>query len=139
MAVTAEPALSFPRAARLLRAAEFEQALRRADLRLRNGPLRLNVVFTRMHTDRPGGARLGLIVGKKAVPQAHARNRIKRIVRDRFRRERPVLGCADVLVQVVRPVTGNELHRCLDELFGEVRDKVQAFAGSQASGGKQDA
>jgi len=128
MAATSEPLYPFPRTARLLRAAEFERVLRYPDLRLRNGPLRLNVVFTRMHgVQEPEGAllekaRLGLIVGKKAVPQAHARNRIKRVVRDRFRRARLALGCADIVVQVSGPVTRVELHRCLDALFDEVHE-----------------
>lgn len=106
---------TFPRQARLIRAREFEQALRRPDARLRAGPLRLNVVFNRMHH-----ARLGLVVGKKAVAQASDRNRIKRVIRDRFRRVRAELPAADLVVRVVGPLSRAQLHRQLDRLIDEL-------------------
>lgn len=106
---------SFPRQARLIRAREFEQVLRRPDARLRAGPLRLNVVFNRMHH-----ARLGLVVGKKAVAQASDRNRIKRVIRDRFRRIRAELPAADLVVRVVGPLSRAQLHRQLDRLFDDL-------------------
>lgn len=117
------PAFAFPPSARLLKSVEFEQVLRRADIRLRDGPLRLNAVFNRMHD-----ARLGLIVGKKAIPRAHARNRVKRIVRNRFRCCRATLGSVDVVVQVVGPVTPARLHQHLDQLFGELAGRYRAAA-----------
>ncbi len=106
---------SFPRQARLIRARDFEQVLRRPDARLQAGPLRLNVVFNRMHH-----ARLGLVVGKKAVSQASDRNRIKRVIRDRFRRVRTELPAADLVVRVVGPVSRAQLHRQLDRLIDEL-------------------
>ena len=109
------PREGFPRQARLTRSADFERVLRHPDLRLSAGPLRLNAVFTRMHAGR-----LGLIVGKKAVAKAHARNRIKRIIRDRFRRERADLPAADLVIRVVAPVARDELQRRLDELFARL-------------------
>ena len=109
----------FPRQARLTRARDFERVLRKPDFRLSAGPLRLNVVFNRMHT-----ARLGLIVGKKSVSRATARNRIKRVIRDRFRRVRSELPCVDVVVRVVAPVTRTDLHRHLDRLLAELMQKT---------------
>lgn len=117
------PAFAFPPSARLLKSVEFEQVLRRADIRLRDGPLRLNAVFTRMHD-----ARLGLIVGKKAIPRAHTRNRVKRIVRNRFRCCRSTLGPVDVVVQVVGPVAPAQLHRHLDHLFDELEGRCRSAA-----------
>lgn len=108
---------NFPRHARLVRAREFEQVLRRPDVRLRFGPLRLNAVFNRMHY-----ARLGLIVGKKAVARASARNRIKRVIRDRFRKARFDLPDLDLVVRVVGPLTRAQLHLQLDRLFEEIGD-----------------
>ncbi len=105
----------FPRAARLTRAVEFEKVLRHPDFRLRSGPLRLNAVFNRMHC-----ARLGLVVGKKAVARAHARNRIKRVIRDRFRRRRSDLDSLDIVIRVTGPVEVADLDRFLDRLFTEV-------------------
>ncbi len=109
----------FPRQFRLTRARDFERVLRAPDFRLSAGPLRLNAVFNRMHT-----ARLGLIVGRKSVSRATARNRIKRVIRDRFRRIRSELGSVDVVVRVVAPVTRMELHRHLDRLLTELKRKT---------------
>jgi ribonuclease P protein component len=105
----------FPRQLRLTRAREFEQVLRRPDARLKAGPLRLNLVFNRMHH-----ARLGLIVGKKAVARASARNRIKRVIRDRFRKAQNELPAVDLVVRVVGPVDRAHLHRHLDRLLAEL-------------------
>lgn len=106
---------SFPRQLRLTRAREFEQVLRRPDVRLGSGPLRLNLVFNRMQH-----ARLGLIVGKKSVARASARNRIKRVIRDRFRKAQTELPPVDLVVRVVGPVGRVHLHRHLDRLLAEL-------------------
>lgn len=107
----------FPRQARLVRPREFEQVLRRPDARLRAGPLRLNVVFNRMQH-----ARLGLIVGKKAVSRAAARNRVKRVIRDRFRRALSGMPAADLVIRLVGPISRAQLHHQLDRLFDELRE-----------------
>ena len=117
----------FPRQVRLVRAREFEQVLRRPDLRISAGPLRLNAVFNRMH-----GARLGLVVGKKAVSRASARNRIKRVIRERFRTTRGDLPAADLVVRVVGPIGRTELHAQLDRLFRELIAKGRPASGSGA-------
>lgn len=70
-------------------------------------------------------ARLGLIVGKKAVPKAHDRNRLKRIVREHFRGARYGLGSVDVVVRLNGPIANGELHRRLDALFSEVAEKAR--------------
>ena len=57
---------------------------------------------------RPDGlndARLGVVVGKKLLKRAVDRNRVKRIVREQFRRERPQLPPCDLIVRLaVKPV-----------------------------------
>ena len=73
-------------------------------------------------------ARLGLIVGKKAVSKASARNRIKRVIRDRFRTAQNELPPVDIVVRVVGPVQRDRLHQHLDRLLDEMRslpDSVQ--------------
>jgi ribonuclease P protein component len=56
---------------------------------------------------RPDGlndARLGVVVGKKLLKRAVDRNRVKRIVREQFRRERPQLPPCDLIVRLaVKP------------------------------------
>jgi len=77
-------------------------------------------------------ARLGLVVGKKAVARASARNRIKRVIRERFRRERRMLGSVDLVVRVVGPIQRSELHRQMDRLVVELKLK----AADAATNGK---
>lgn len=113
------PVSSFPRSARLTRPSQFEAALRKPDHRLGAGPLRIAAVRNRMHS-----ARLGLIVGKKAIARAHARNRVKRIIRDRFRRARYALGGYDMVVRVVGSVSDQELHQLLNRLFADLEKKA---------------
>lgn len=110
---------TFPRSVRLTRPADFEQTLRHPEFRMRSGPLRIAVVQNRMHT-----ARLGLIVGKKAIAQAHARNRVKRIIRDRFRRAQTELGNIDLVVRVAEAASASEVHAALDSLFTDLEKKA---------------
>ena len=52
---------------------------------------------------RPDGlndVRLGVVVGKKLLKRAVDRNRVKRIVREQFRRERPNLPACDLIVRL---------------------------------------
>ena len=112
---------SFPRRVRLTRARDFERVLRRPELRLSSGPLRVNAVFNRM-----AGARLGLVVGKRAVSRASARNRIKRVLRERFRQARAELPELDVVVRVVGPVSRRQLHGHIDRLFQNLKEKAAA-------------
>lgn len=72
-----------------------------------------------MHT-----ARLGLIVGKKAIAQAHARNRVKRIIRDRFRRAQAELGGIDLVVRVAEAANARDVHTALDSLFTDLERKA---------------
>ncbi len=73
-----------------------------------------------MHT-----ARLGLVIGKKAIARAHDRNRAKRIIRSRFRHARPALGDVDLVVRVVAPTSDRELHTALDSLFTQLENKAR--------------
>ena len=67
-------------------------------------------------------ARLGLIVGKKAVARASARNRIKRVVRERFRMAGDTLPPVDLVIRLVAPVSRTQLHRHMDRLLAELAD-----------------
>jgi ribonuclease P protein component len=70
-------------------------------------------------------ARLGLVVGKKAIARAHSRNRVKRIIRDRFRRVRFELGGVDLVIRVLGRVSARELHQRLDLLFSDLEKKTR--------------
>lgn len=117
-AVDKKPDWRFSRHVRLTRAGEFERALRNPEFRIRRGSLRLDAVTNTMQT-----ARLGLVVAKRAVAKAHDRNRIKRIVRNRFRNARPRFASLDLVIRVVAPVDRAQLHATLDSLFAELEER----------------
>lgn len=83
---------ALPRSARLVRRDDFGRVFQ--------GPTRYSDrYFTVLSRPGPGpGARLGLAIGKKAARRAVDRNRLKRQVREAFRRRRTELGAVDVVV-----------------------------------------
>lgn len=83
---------SFPRVARVLRPAEFV-ALRRASRRISVGHFHAEAASTGRDT-----ARVGLAVSRRVSKRAVVRNRIKRQVRESFRKLRLQLPCLDVMV-----------------------------------------
>ena len=89
-------------ARRIRQSAEFEQAFR-AD-RLTN---KWFIVYVRKNKN--GFARLGLVVGKKVMPKAVARNLAKRLVREVFRRDFPAILPLDVVVRVRRQINPENL------------------------------
>lgn len=104
----------FPRAARVLKAADFSRALR-AGRRLSSGPFVLHVAAAER-----GDVRLGLNVSRRAGT-AVVRNRIKRSLREHFRRHRNSFPPGTVLIVVVTrdlsALTGVTLRRAVAEAF----------------------
>lgn len=82
----------FPRAARVLRPADF--------LRLRAAARRVSVRHFRAEVANNGltGARLGLAVSRRVSKSAVRRNRIKRVARESFRLVRSGLPSLDILL-----------------------------------------
>ena len=102
----------FPRHFRLTRSRDFQRVFAKP---LRSGGKEILVLARANHL---GGARLGMAISRKHVPKAVCRNRIKRVVRDRFRHHRRELGELDVVV-LARPglarIGNTELRRLLAE------------------------
>ena len=113
---------AFPKSARLLRAGDYTAVFRHADLNLSSGPLRIRVRRSRMPT-----ARLGLVVTKKGTPKAHRRNRLKRIIRERFRAHIARLPSVDIVVQVFGQMDDEKLSRLLDQ---QLRRIAREFGSS---------
>ena len=65
-------------------------------------------------------ARLGLVVTKKGNPKAVRRNRIKRIIREQFRRQAHVLPAVDIVVQVFGQLDDDQLVQKLDAQFQQI-------------------
>lgn len=70
-------------------------------------------------------ARIGLIVGKRALRRAVDRNRVKRVIRETFRLNRQELPKADIVVQVTGPTSSPAAREALLTLFGEFRSNSQ--------------
>ncbi|MEO6516944.1 MAG: ribonuclease P protein component [Steroidobacteraceae bacterium] len=73
-----------------------------------------------------GHARLGLSIGKKAVGNAVARNRVKRQVRESFRRVASQLPGVDVVVGArngARTAHNARLQESLDGLWKEIQKR----------------
>jgi ribonuclease P protein component len=88
--------LGFPRTARLLDKAQFQQVF--GDARKSIDPY-----FTVLARRNPhSGARLGLAIAKKCARRAVDRNRLKRLVRESFRIERADLPDVDLVVMCRR-------------------------------------
>jgi len=109
------PDARFPPAARVLTSAEFERIFKHGK-RTASPLLALHVLAE----ESESGARLGLVVSRKVDKRAVQRNRIKRVVRDCFRRIRFQLqpGAYVVLARAEAKHAGNaQLRQTLERLF----------------------
>jgi ribonuclease P protein component len=103
-----------PREARIRRAGDF------AVLRQASGRLGGRCFSVRYRQNELGHARLGLAVSKRVSKRAVERNRIKRLLRESFRRVRTQLPPFDVVVMAreqAAGVPGPELLAELDVLW----------------------
>lgn len=74
-----------------------------------------------MHT-----ARLGLVVGKRAIRKAHDRNRVRRVLRETFRQMRPELPAMDLVVLVTGDDVSNMAVRAsLEALLTRLQEESQ--------------
>jgi ribonuclease P protein component len=69
-------------------------------------------------------ARLGLIIGKRAVAKAHERNRLKRVAREAFRLKRSELPALDIVLQVRGPIDSCTLRSKLEDMLNLIEEKL---------------
>jgi len=111
---------SFPRSRRLLNASQYQAVFRETQINLSAGPLRIRA---RMNTlSHP---RIGLVVTKKGNPKANRRNRIKRVMRDRFRHLAADIAPADYVVQVFAPIDDNDLASRFEKQLQRTSSKLK--------------
>jgi ribonuclease P protein component len=114
----------FPHAARLKKPHEFQSVFQQGR--------RINAAVFRLHVRRDDAAetatgsddihqaRLGISVPKRVAPRSVDRNRIRRIVRENFRKLRPWLLPGDYVLVAQRDVVAvpaNALREVLDSLW----------------------
>ena len=113
------PEQGFPRSSRLLRKADYESVFKHGYRLSDNG----FSVLVRRREDT-AGARLGLAISKRTAPRAVDRNRVKRLLRDRFRRSRAGLAAVDLVVLCRQlPPNRQELGRAIDALWRRVESR----------------
>lgn len=93
-------AAGLPRVARLRRAGDF------AALRHASGRFGGRCFHVRYRDNGLGHARLGLAISKRVSKRAVERNRIKRLLRESFRRVRHELPAVDIMVMAREQAAG---------------------------------
>ena len=115
----------FPRGARLLTGRDYRRVFQNAE---RIADRHFTILVRAGATQ---GARLGLAIGKRHVPRAHDRNRLKRLCRETFRHWRPELPPVDIVV-LARPgarlLPKPALRTKLDKLWERVRDQCSELS-----------
>lgn len=112
-----------PKSSRLLGSAEFDAVFKSGR---RRSNRYFQVVFSANGT---GGPRLGITVPKARIRRAHDRNRIKRLIRESYRRRQHDLPGLDIVVSANRidpAVSGPELLLALNALFDIAADQAPA-------------
>ncbi len=114
----------FPRESRLLKSAEYGRVFSR--------PMRATDNYFTILC-RPSGRtspRLGLAVSKKNSRLAVDRNRIKRVIRESFRKNKATLGGMDFVVMIrsgVHKVSNRQLFASLDRHWVQLRTKLSGL------------
>ncbi len=102
---------TFPRSCRLLKTDDYSSVF---NFNRRKNGRYLNVYAKPNFSNQ---ARLGMVVGKKQMRTAVARNFAKRIIREEFRLHRPTLPAMDFVVRVTKAINRTEAHVVRDELI----------------------
>jgi ribonuclease P protein component len=79
------------------------------------------------------GARLGLVVTKKGTAKANRRNRVKRIIRERFRLQAEGLPEVDIVVQVFGMIEDAQLSQTLDKQFAQLKVELGTSTGGTSA------
>ena len=125
-------AADLPREARLRRAGDF------AALRNVSGRLGGRCFLVRYRRNELGHARLGLAISKRVSKRAVERNRIKRLLRESFRRMRQRLPDVDLMVMAreqAAGVAGPELLADIDALWEKLISRTDVALKPDAAAG----
>lgn len=113
----------FARCDRLLAAADYSRVFARAKRSK-------DTCFIVLH--RLNGldhSRLGLAIARKRCKKAHARNRLKRLIRESFRNNRTLFSAADIVVmctEAAAQASNQELYDSLERHWQRVKQQQQS-------------
>ena len=126
-AMNTDPRMRFPRTARVRVSAQYTRAFEQGK--------RLSDPLFGLHhrADADVPARLGMAVSRKVDTRAVVRNRIKRVLRDAFRRARGELGNGAFVI-VARPAAARADNAALREAFLRLLQRAGALPALAAAG-----
>jgi ribonuclease P protein component len=101
----------FPRQVRLLNSNDYQRVFQNAHCKSSDRYLTLLA-----HRNQSGLPRLGLAITKKKIKTAVARHRIKRLVRESFRRHKQLLSGLDIVVMGSTPAMDIPNHKLSEQL-----------------------
>ena len=112
-----QPNTAFPRSRRLLEANQYNRTFAKGK-RIKGREMTLVAAANGLLH-----ARLGLAVSKRALPKAHERNRVKRLVRESFRvhTDLPAVDCVFMARSGLSRMSNSELAQCLEKLWRQIR------------------
>ncbi len=114
------PGFSFPRRLRLTDAGQFTEVFSQAQFKVSN---RHFLVLARKN--RLEHSRIGLVVGKKHLPKAVHRNRIKRLIRTSYRLNQGLLHGLDMVILARSNMNSLDNQQILCELQQLLRDLIK--------------
>ena len=116
------PDQSFPAYRRLLTSSEFDTVFKDNHVRVSSPEFLVLAALTNLPASR-----LGMVIGKKNTNQANDRNKIKRAIRETFRKNFPHQPSVDVVIvsrKAVDPEFPTKLNTILDEIWSELSRKI---------------
>lgn len=106
--------MSFPRSHRLISQAEYKSLFDKSN------KVSQRYLLALFKPNQKSCARLGLVIGKRAVNKAVNRNQIKRIVRESFRLKQEMLKGLDIVIiarQQCDKLSKQKLREGIDQLW----------------------
>ncbi|MEZ5489948.1 MAG: ribonuclease P protein component [Gammaproteobacteria bacterium] len=118
------PGYGFPRKLRLLDASQFKAVFGNASYKVSN---RYFLILARDNQLEHG--RVGLVIGKKHLPKAVQRNRIKRLLRTSFRLNQDLLRGLDIVILArsnMNPLENRQIDEIIQQLWLDLIKKSKA-------------
>lgn len=106
--------MSFPRSHRLASKAEYKTLFDKSN------KVSQRCLLILFKPNQKANARLGLVIGKRAINSAVIRNRVKRILRESFRQNQEKLKGLDIIIiarQQCDKLTKQKLREGIDQLW----------------------